>query len=168
MKIAAGMAVLAGVVLSVAVPVRAQAPSGCTDEKSHQFDFWIGEWTVTAGDKVAGTNTIRPILDGCVLQENWTGARGEAGSSLNHYDPSTGQWRQYWVWRSGTTLEFAGEYSDGRMVLSGESKMKDGKVARNRITWYANQDGTVRQHWEMSTDDGKSWNSVFDGLYRRK
>jgi hypothetical protein len=79
-----------------------------------------------------------------------------------------GKWRQYWVWRNGTTLELTGEYRDGKMILSGESKDARGKPVRNRITWYANDDGTVRQHWEQSTDRGKSWKTSFDGLYRRK
>jgi hypothetical protein len=29
-------------------------------------------------------------------------------------------------------------------------------------------DDYVRQLWEQSTDDGKTWNTVFDGHYRRK
>ena len=38
----------------------------------------------------------------------------------------------------------------------------------NRITWTPNKDGTVRQLWEASTDQGKTWQVAFDGLYRRK
>ena len=34
-------------------------------------------------------------------------------------------------------------------------------------TWTPNPDGTVRQHWEISSDAGKSWTTAFDGLYRR-
>ena len=37
---------------------------------------------------------------------------------------------------------------------------------RERITWTPNADGSVRQHWETSTDDGKTWKTSFDGLYR--
>jgi len=39
---------------------------------------------------------------------------------------------------------------------------------RNRISWHDNSDGTVRQHWETSADAGKSWQTAFDGLYRKK
>jgi hypothetical protein len=35
----------------------------------------------------------------------------------------------------------------------------------NRITWTPNPDGTVRQHWEQSTDAGATWATIFDGLY---
>jgi len=143
-----------------------QTATGCSSEESHQFDFWIGDWDVTSDGAAAGTNRIEAILDGCVLQEHWSGAQGSAGSSLNHYDPSIGKWRQYWVWRNGTTLELTGEYRDGKMVLAGDSKDAKGKSVRNRITWYDNGDGTVRQHWEQSADRGKTWTTSFDGLYR--
>jgi hypothetical protein len=29
-------------------------------------------------------------------------------------------------------------------------------------------DGTVRQVWEKSKDDGQTWNAVFDGVYTKK
>jgi hypothetical protein len=145
-----------------------QDTPSCSDDKSHQFDFWIGEWEVESGGELAGTNSIRPIVDGCVLQENWRGARGSAGTSLNFYNPHKEKWQQFWVWRNGTTLELEGSFSDGKMVLSGESVNREGKTVRNRITWYDNSDGTVRQHWEYSADGGSSWQTAFDGIYRKK
>ena len=39
---------------------------------------------------------------------------------------------------------------------------------RNRITWTPNSDGTVRQLWEVSKDQGESWQTEFDGLYKRQ
>jgi hypothetical protein len=56
------------------------------------------------------------------------------------------------------------------MVLEGRQDRPDPKtgiVQRERITWTPNSDGSVRQHWESSTDNGKSWQTGFDGLYRR-
>jgi hypothetical protein len=143
---------------------------GCADAaKSHQFDFWIGEWEVTSGGKVVGHNSIQPILDGCVLQETWAGAGGSAGSSFNYYNPKTDQWHQFWVWRNGTTLPLlSGKYADGKMMLAADSVDAKGKPVKMRITWYNNPDGTVRQHWEASSDAGASWQTRFDGLYRKK
>jgi hypothetical protein len=37
---------------------------------------------------------------------------------------------------------------------------------QNRITWTPHPDGSVRQLWEQSTDEGKTWQVAFDGLYR--
>ena len=143
--------------------------SACADPKSHQFDFWIGDWEVTQPGRRQDRrrNRIRPILDGCVLQETWRGVSGSAGTSLNFYDTQRKRWRQFWVWREGTTLELEGAFADGRMTMNGDSTEPDGTVVRNRITWFDNTDGTVRQLWEMSKDAGKTWKTVFDGIYRK-
>ena len=73
-----GWALVFFTAMLLAIPATMAQPVGaCADEKkSHQFDFWIGEWEVTAGGKPAGMNSIQPILDGCVLQENWKGSGG--------------------------------------------------------------------------------------------
>ena len=36
-----------------------------------------------------------------------------------------------------------------------------------RLKLEPNADGTVRQLWETSSDDGKTWAASFDGLYRK-
>lgn len=153
----------------LASPMAGQIAAQCSDaEKAHQFDFWVGEWEVFSDGKLAGSNSIRPILDGCVLQEMWSGAQGSAGSSLNFYNPQTGKWHQFWVWRNGTTLNLAGGLENGRMVLQGDSQSRAGEALRNRITWTDNPDGTVRQFWEVSKDQGETWQTAFDGLYKKK
>ena len=60
-----------------------------------------------------------------------------------------------------------GEYHNGKMILSGLSK-RGGKSVVDRITWYNNADGTIRQVWDVSEDGGESWNTAFDGLYTRR
>ena len=173
MKTGTGAVWAMAMVLALPVPaLRAASPPAaapCPDPKSHQFDFWIGEWEVTSreGGMIVGRNRIRPILDGCVLQETWTGVSGSAGTSLNFYDTDHKQWRQFWVWREGTTLELQGSFADGRMTMTGNSTEPNGSVLLNRITWFDQGDKTVRQLWETSKDEGKTWQSVFDGIYRK-
>ena len=53
------------------------------------------------------------------------------------------------------------------LVLTGTHAVR-GKSTTERITWTPHPDGTVRQHWEQSTDGGQTWTTAFDGLYRRK
>ena len=43
---------------------------------------------------------------------------------------------------------------------------KDAKQV-NEITWTPNADGSVRQHWRISADGGKTWTTSFDGKYVR-
>jgi hypothetical protein len=145
------------------------APKPCSGPEHRQFDFWIGDWEVETPDgKPAGTNRIERILDGCVLQESWTGARGMRGMSFNMYSAADKRWHQSWVDTGGNLLSLAGGLEDGRMILAGDTPQADGRVVANRITWQKLDDGRVRQHWETSADSGRTWQDAFVGLYRRK
>jgi len=173
------MKILLSMLLLLPLPAIAQetgnepaATAKICDSKEHrQFDFWIGEWTVTSDGQAAGTNSIQSIHNGCVLQENWQGAGpgGISGASFNIYDQATGQWHQTWVDSSGTLLLLDGGVVDGAMVLSGSRPSRDGKgTTLHRISWTPNPDQTVRQLWEASSDDGSNWTVLFDGLYTRQ
>ena len=153
------------------VPSAAVHAAPCEAAEFHQFDFWIGDWDVTGpkGNTV-GTNTIDRPLGGCVLQEHWVGTSGSRGSSLNIYDATRKQWHQTWVDNQGTLLLLDGSYADGKMVLSGPGVNATGAAIVNRITWQREHGDPdrVRQTWETSSDGGKTWQTVFDGLYARK
>src|SRR4051812_17076259 len=81
------------------------AMAACDAPESRQFDFWLGEWTVTTPDgKLAGTNRITREYGGCVLHEHYTTPRDYAGESLNTWDADRKVWHQTWVDNSGTLL----------------------------------------------------------------
>lgn len=143
-------------------------PPACETPEHRQFDFWIGEWEVvdTAGT-VLGTNRITRAMQGCVVHEHWTGARGMTGESFNLYRPGTGTWHQSWVDSSGSLLLLDGHVENGAMVLRGETPAPDGATRLHRISYSRLENGNVRQLWEMSTDGGASWTVAFDGRYRR-
>lgn len=166
---------IAAVLVAVlaAAPLAAQSdadsPAPCSTPEHRQFDFWIGEWEVTADGRVAGHNKITRLFGDCGLREEYTGTRGGyTGSSFNLYDASRGLWHQTWVDNQGTLLLLDGTLEEGRMVLEGDLIGSDGLSQHQRITWTPNGDGTVRQHWEQSADGGGTWTTVFDGLYRKK
>jgi hypothetical protein len=142
-----------------------------TTPETRQFDFWLGHWTVTASGQVAGDSRVESILDGGAMLETWTGASGNRGKSLNLYNRALGAWEQFWVDSAGDRLLLRGGLRDGgtsgaTMVLDNAHEAGPG-VRRERITWTANADGTVRQRWDLSTDDGATWQVAFDGLYTR-
>jgi len=139
---------------------------GCPGSEYRQFDFWVGEWDVTVQGKPAGKNVITREEAGCLIHEHWTGASGATGQSFNFFDSSTRQWNQVWVDNSATSLRLAGIFADNQMRLTGVAPGPDGKPQQQRLTFFKNADGTVRQLWETSSD-GTSWQVVFDGLYRR-
>jgi len=161
-------AVLAAAPLA-AQPGDTATPPPCSSPEHRQFDFWIGEWEVTANGQVAGHNKITRLFGECGLREEYAGARGGyVGSSFNLYDESRGLWHQTWIDNQGLLLLLDGGLEEGRMVLEGDQIDADGLSQRQRITWTPNPDGTVRQHWQQSGDGGTTWTTVFDGLYRKK
>lgn len=134
-----------------------------------QFDFWIGEWNVfnPGGDQV-GTSSILNVAEGCIILENWTNMQGQTGKSLNAYNSAKGKWQQTWVGYDGGVLELAGEYKDGAMRYTGETLDSAGKKTLEKLTFFNLSAERVRQVWEQSTDEGKTWVVVFDGLYVRR
>lgn len=152
------------------LPLAAQAaPPDCSGPDHRAFDFWVGEWDVydAAGELVA-ENIVTLEMNDCVVHESYTNAQGYHGESFNVFDRSRGVWHQTWVDMNGTLLRLEGGLVEGAMVLEGETVRPDGTRVLNRITWTPNGDGSVRQHWEATPDGGRSWTTVFDGLYRRR
>lgn len=148
-------------------------PWNCGAPEFRQFDFWVGDWEVrdASGSVVIGQNRIEKIHGGCALQENWVGAPGDTGTSLNTYYPPEKKWHQVWVSNNGAFLRIAGEFKDGKMVLVGESvRPRAATKVLNRVTWslVGNNPDRVRQFWEVSSDNGTTWQVDFDGLYIRK
>lgn len=161
-------ALLAGICLAlIMTPASAQeSDPPCSNPEAAQFDFWLGEWAVFAGGKEVGRNRITRIHGGCTLLEEYsTVLGGFEGKSFNYYEPTDGLWHQVWVDNSGTRLHLQGGFADGKMVMSGVRSLGQGNIT-DRITWHDNADGTVRQVWELSNDDGQTWKLLFDGLYR--
>ena len=156
------------VALSGSLEAQPTSPSPCSSPESRQFDFWIGEWVVTARGNPAGESRITRILDGCVILEEWTGRRGLIGKSFDFFDASLGKWRQVWVDNKGNSLFLTGGIQGGSMVLEGSS-VNQGQQVLNRITWTPNDSThTVLQTWETSKDEGSTWTTLFSGLYSKK
>ena len=163
-----GFAVIAALLMGGSQSVSAEKPpkSGCKDGASRQFDFWLGHWRVTEHGKPAGDNRIELLLEGCALLENWTGAEGGAGKSLNFFDRDDGLWHQTWIDRSGGALFLAGKFENGAMRMEGERPATGKQPAtRHRITWTPLPGGKVRQLWESTPAGEEQWSTQFDGLY---
>jgi hypothetical protein len=65
-------------------------------------------------------------------------------------------------------MHLTGGLRDGSMVLEGKTVGRDNAAVRQRITWTPQPDGRVRQLWEQSKDDGKTWTVGFDGRYAKR
>ena len=85
-------------------------PDFCTAPEYREFDFWVGDWEVFDVDnpnrQVARTR-VDPILDGCILREDYQDTNGLEGQSFSSYDTSQRIWRQSWMTNRGQTLTIA-------------------------------------------------------------
>ena len=136
-------------------------------EKAKEFDFWLGEWDVQVNGQSIGTNVIQRTEDGCIIQENWKGQAGITGKSLNFYNPVLGVWRQTYIGNNLAIWEMSGEYKDKAMRYSGQMFAGNATVM-TRVTFYNLEPGRLRHTQENSTDEGKTWTTVWDAMYLRK
>lgn len=148
-----------------------------TRPEARQLDFWIGDWDVTpwqappaSNPAVIGTNRIEPILEHCVLMENWMGGgpSPSGGKSMNFWDTNRNAWRQVWVADGGGSLDYTGAFVDGAMRFEGWTLAPNGGRVQQKLTFFPISKDTVRQLFEASTDSGKTWQPGFDGRYVRK
>jgi hypothetical protein len=149
------------------------ALASCTEKNYRTFDFWLGQWHVSSmDDDVIRLSHISKINNGCTLLEEYTSPSGYVGKSLNIYDKQTQLWHQTWTDSSGLLLKLTGTFEHGSMVMVGETTAKNKQNATykvlNKISWTPNKDGSVRQHWQVSQNQGKTWQTAFDGLYKKR
>lgn len=147
----------------------AEPPEPCTAPEYRQFDFWLGDWDVfNLAGKQVGRNRITLEQGECVLHEHWVDMQGGTGESFNIYDARRGVWHQTWVAATGNLLLLDGGWQDDRMILSGEQPLPDGGTLSHRISWIPQDDGSVHQVWDQSTDNGNTWQTGFHGIYRKR
>lgn len=156
------------VLVSFLVCVNAQ--SDLKTNPNRQFDFWIGEWDVYTGENLVGKNTIVFLQNKNVLQENWVSENDNfTGTSYSFYNAKTNKWHQVWVDKNGSNLLLSGNYHNGKMMLTSGLDSNMGEMnSIHRISWTQLANGDVMQVWESTTDNGKSWNIQFEGIYKKR
>ena len=148
-------------------PIKAEEIK-CKGENYRAFDFWLGNWQVTtSADNAIRHNKISSINNGCTLLEEYSTPSGYLGKSLNIYNKQTQKWHQTWTDNSGLLLKLDGGLVGESMVMKGITKGSSGIAILNKITWTPSKNGTVRQFWQTSVNNGKTWQVVFDGLYTK-
>jgi tetratricopeptide (TPR) repeat protein len=137
-------------------------------DEARQFDFWIGEWNaLSAAGQPAGKSKIEPLLDDCVILENWVSNPPNlySGKSFNLYNGVTKKWMQTWVDDKGGVTEYInGEYKDNKMIFV---TLPDASHQVTRLTFHNLNPNLVRQHFEVTNDEGKTWTTTTDLYYHR-
>ena len=162
------------ITLFAAGAVAQSSNNPCEDEKLREFDFWLGnwdlEWKGPKGEIQRGTNEIKRILGGCVVEESFNGGPDLPlrGRSYSMFDRNSGTWKQTWVDNQGAYLDFTGGMSGGKMILSREFKDKQGNVRMQRMVFFDIKKDSLEWNWENSTDGGKTWNLAWHISYKRQ
>ena len=60
-------------------PAATPPPKPCDVPEQKQLNFWVGEWNATwpgpkQGEVQKGSNSIKRVLDGCIVEENFDGS----------------------------------------------------------------------------------------------
>lgn len=153
-----------------AVMAFASTPSPAEETpQAARFDFWLGNWDLTSNGQPAGTNTITREYGGSVIMERFvgTGAARLEGLSVSVFNPNTGKWQQTWVDNQGGYLDFTGEFSGDRMVLSRRATIQ-GKEVLQRMVWCNIEPDSFDWNWERSDDNGATWQTVWPIHYVRR
>lgn len=143
------------------------------NSQKREFDFWVGDWNVfdAKTNRLAGTNSIHIASGGCMLLENWADiTQSNSAKSMTYVNPDNGKWEQLFIDNSGQqVMHFTdGVYKDGVMKFMITMKGPDGKEQTGEFVFEKKENGEVRQFQRMTPDGGKTWNMLFDLIYRKK
>ena len=136
------------------------------------FDFWLGEWALTWGENGRGHNRISRILDGQIIQEEFTSLVADQsppfrGLSVSAYQAQADEWRQTWVDNQGGYLDFSGGMVGDKMILTRRAVI-DGKAVQQRMVWYNITADSLDWSWERSDDAGQTWQALWQIHYTRQ
>jgi tetratricopeptide (TPR) repeat protein len=145
--------------------------------QAREFDFWVGEWDVypNGTNTLVGHSKVEIASGGCMVLENWTalGPVPNTGKSMNYVNSTTGKWEQHWIGSGGLSINNPqlftnGEYKDGAMRFESTSMSPQNQKQRGRFIFFNMEPDQVRQFYEISVDDGKTWTTSYDFIYKRK
>ena len=83
------------------------------------------------------------------------------------YDRFQQRWHQLHINDDGHPLMMSGGVQDGALVFTGVNTFFDGRVGLHRMSWSPLPGGGLRQHWKLSMDDGKTWETLINARGRR-
>lgn len=163
--------VLSCLLAASTAPAAAQSDATpCDAPGADQFDFWLGTWELAWGEDGRGTNTIKRILGGCIIEESFEGMMKSGpyrGLSVTAYDPETDQWRQTWVDDQGEYLDFVGAKDGDRMVLQRTTTMASDTIEQ-RMVWHNITADSLDWMWQKSEDGGQTWTTLWAIHYVRR
>jgi hypothetical protein len=152
---------------TVSCPAVQAASAGCGGTQYRAFDFFIGTWVGrNAKGELRGKSEVMSVLAGCSIRMHWTGRTFE-GTNNNTYDVTRGIWQKAWFDNTGGVELSTGTASPGKIVYQGYDYDKGRVASLHRESWILLPDGRVLEHYELSTDGGRTWKLAFNTFYSR-
>jgi hypothetical protein len=145
--------------------------------QAREFDFWVGEWDVypNGANVIVGHSKVEVVSGGCMVLENWTaiGSIPNIGKSMNYVNTATGKWEQHWIGSGGLNVNnpqlfVNGEYREDAMRFESTSTSPQNQKQLGRFIFFNMGPDQVRQFYEISVDEGKTWTTSYDLVYKRK
>ena len=154
--------------LASASPVEPPPGELCKPADYKAFDFAIGHLRMTAdGGQLAGHLRMAPMLLRCAMRGHWRGAiagRGEVTTWAARFQQ---RWHQLYINDDGHPLRMSGGVQGAALVFTGVNTFFDGRVGLHWMSWSALPGGGLRHHWELSLDEGRTWQTLIDARGQR-
>lgn len=163
-------------ILSTFLVAFAQLSFGQNSDIDQWYGFWVGDWSLTWEDSNGGVgkgeNRIERILDGKVIQENFSVKEGQlsgfSGKSMSVYNPQRREWRQAWVDNQGGYYDFVGRKDGERYFFETKVISTPKGDFQQRMVFYDITDNSLIWDWEATQDGGKTWSLNWRIHYQRK
>jgi hypothetical protein len=153
----------------------------CARPELNQITFLKGDWDVISEKKASfeddewekskAVASWTPILNGCVLQEQWSGTldgKPMEWIQLLAYNHRDQKWEQGMVdWGHGNLITSEGYYEEGKLVFT-TPHIRRGKLLIDKIIIEKVSDNRVNWTIKTSLDGGETWNAFWKMRYTRK
>lgn len=164
------------IILLISIHLSAQTSISALNPNEY-FNFWLGNWDLTwtnaDGSIGNGENSIIKILDENIIQENFkvikdSSMQSFTGKSWSVFNKNNGTWHQTWVDNQGTYLDFVGEIDRNKRIFKRTATGPDGKEYLQRMVFYDIKTNSFTWDWEISKDNGETWELKWRIHYKRK
>ena len=162
------------IMMSIQLEAQNNNQQPCSAPEASQFDFWVGDWTITYNDTMHATNHVEKMMSGCTVEENFKDLHTNyTGKSWSVYNTNYKLWQQTWVDDQGGYIALTGGMQGDSMVLTTAERTVPTKISPtgkmiNRMVYFNINKNAFDWDWESSTDGGKSWKSNWRLHYYRK
>jgi catechol 2,3-dioxygenase-like lactoylglutathione lyase family enzyme len=154
-----GLAILAASALPAA--------SGPCGAAHADLEFFLGAWDVLdQNGRSAGTSQVAIGMDGCTVTETWQAAGSFGGINVHAYSAEEKRWHALYVDNHGHVHAFVGTAGNDRVEYTGTSRDETGREVLHRMSIARGADRKVDVWWRKSTDNGKTWITAYQAVYR--